>query len=86
MRNIIMLNFEGPVPGKGWGCFVCNLPADGASASVCDDCLESGREIKFVHNGYPSDGRLPIDQLEKKPFEHNYHLHHIDEQTMWHEL
>lgn len=75
VRNIIMLPFEGPIPGRGWGCFQCNLPANGASAVVCDDCLDRTDEIKFVNNGYPKDGRIPIDQLERKPFDHDMKYH-----------
>lgn len=77
VRNIICLNRKGPTPGKGWGCFVCGLPQDGAVAVLCDDCLEWGAKIRFVCIGYPaSDGRMPIEELPDEPFEHNltYHI------------
>ena len=45
VRNIMMIPFRAPVPGKGWGCLVCRLPSDGAVAVVCDACLESGAPI-----------------------------------------
>ena len=38
VRNIVMLGFKAPVPGTGWGCAVCGLPANGALAVVCDRC------------------------------------------------
>lgn len=79
VRNIIMLPFEGPVPRQGWGCLQCNLPPNGASAVLCDDCLDHYQEgtaiIKFVLNGYPKNGRFPIDQLEKTPFDHDMKFH-----------
>jgi hypothetical protein len=68
VRNIIMLNQLAPTPGKGWGCFVCGLPQNGAIAVVCDDCLErlgQDLELKFACRGYPGkDGRVPIEALQ----------------------
>lgn len=71
VRNIICLDRKSPTLGKGWGCFICGLPGDGAGAVLCDDCLEQGAAIRFVCIGYPaSDGRMPIEQLPEEPFEH----------------
>lgn len=65
VRNIIMLHKRSPAPGKGWGCCLCSLPADGAVAVKCDACLEAEAPLKFACAGYPAkDGRVPIDQLE----------------------
>lgn len=62
--------------GKGWGCFVCGLPLNGAVAVVCDDCLESGAEFQFVCTGYPGeDGRTPIGELSDEVFEHDLEVH-----------
>lgn len=73
VRNILMLSQKSPMPGKGWGCFQCGLPSDGASAVVCDDCLE--KPLKFACRGYPGvDGRIPIEELTEK-IEHDYAKH-----------
>jgi hypothetical protein len=40
-RHIVMLAKRGSTPGKGWGCFVCKLPNDGATAVICDECREA---------------------------------------------
>jgi hypothetical protein len=68
VRNVLMLPLKNEVPGHGWGCLVCRLPADGASAVLCDDCLNlyqaSLAELKFACRGYPAtDGRVPIEKL-----------------------
>ncbi|HEX8289791.1 MAG TPA: hypothetical protein VF556_17550 [Pyrinomonadaceae bacterium] len=65
---LVTLDKKSPVAGQGWGCFVCNLPSDGANAVICDDCepkLASGEaELKFACAGYPSNGkRIPIGEL-----------------------
>lgn len=83
VRNIILLHRKCPTPGRGWGCLQCGLPADYATAVVCDGCQESGAEIKFVCTGYPgSDGRTPIEMTQAVKVKHNY-LHHPEAlQTM----
>jgi len=76
VRNVVMLDRKGPVPGRGWGCLVCDLPLDGAVAVLCDDCLANrAGEIRFVCNGCPKDGRLPIEELAFEPFEHRMACH-----------
>lgn len=76
-RNIVMLEQKGVTPGKGWGCFQCGLPMDGAIAAICDDCAEQGiPQIHFVYDGYVHDGKLiPIDELPQVRHEHNMALH-----------
>lgn len=75
--NFMMLPYRGPTPGKGWGCVVCGLPADGAVAVLCDTCVESGRPIKFICTGYPNkDGRTPTDDTGVlTPFDHDMTKH-----------
>lgn len=68
VRNIGCVNKKAPVPGKGWGCIVCDLPADGATVVLCDACAKSLRASKadprFACRGYPaSDGRVPFSEL-----------------------
>ena|ERR1700733_8937621 len=65
---MVMLEVKNTIPGHGWGCVVCNLPADGASAVLCDDCAtkwQAGEaKLRFACCGYPADeGRVPIGQL-----------------------
>jgi hypothetical protein len=78
VRNIIMLDLESPTPGRGWGCFACGLPLNGAIAVVCDACLErlgQDLELKFACRGYPGkDGRIPIGELTQE-FHHNVLKH-----------
>lgn len=80
VRNVLMLKFKAPQPGKGWGCFVCGLKNDGAVAVVCDECLgdpDAGSkvDIKFACVGYPQDNqRISLDQLAE-PFDHNMARH-----------
>lgn len=77
VRNIICLDRRGPTPGKGWGCFTCHLPQDGAIAVLCDDCFfDLTAEIIYVCIGYPGiDGRMPIAELANEPFEHDLAFH-----------
>ena len=84
VRNIVMLNKKSPVPGHGWGCLVCGLPSDGASAVLCDPCLELYQEdentLKFACRGYPAiDGRIPIDRLEGH-HDHDMEVHQFEEE------
>lgn len=79
VRNIIMLDKKAPITGRGWGCFVCHLPSDGASAVLCDECLEGMNnqniELKFACRGYPgSDGRINFDEL-KDEHKHDMSFH-----------
>jgi hypothetical protein len=64
VRNIVMLEQKGTVPGSGWGCVQCGLPCDGAAAVLCDDCMSLGRPIKFAIAGPAKDKkRVPIESL-----------------------
>lgn len=81
--TLMMLPFLAPVPGTGWGCFVCGLASDGACAVLCDNC--AGRAytmaepldvIKWVPIGYAKEGeRLPIEQFARIPFGHDISRH-----------
>jgi hypothetical protein len=77
--NGIMLKLRGPSPGKGWGCFTCDLPLDGALAFICDRCLELGHErapIKWVVEGLVANkGRAPIETCTEF-FDHDLSKHH----------
>lgn len=80
VRNVIMLPNKAEVLGHGWGCFVCNLPADGASAVLCDPCLTLYQAGEFalvcVCRGYPAiDGRIPYDRLDPTSHTHDQNAH-----------
>lgn len=78
VRNVLQLEFKSPSPGKGWGCLQCGLPADGAIAVVCDQCLgrmastpngdDRRLALKFVCAGFPGiDGRVPFETVKNGP-------------------
>jgi len=61
------------VPGSGWGCVVCGLPADGAIAVLCDGCLD--HTPRFAVHGYADGGgRILIDEL-REAFDHDLSRH-----------
>jgi hypothetical protein len=84
LRNvgtIVMLPVRGALPGRGWGCVVCGLPADGASAVLCDACVggyaAGDQPLRFICRGYPdSDGRMPFKDLAGAPHEHDPNVEH----------
>lgn len=78
--NIICLGRRSPTPGRGWGCTQCKLPADGATAVVCDGCMPQlaagAGKLRFVCTGYPgSDGRTPVTAFTT-PFNHRPDVDH----------
>lgn len=80
VRNVVMLKGRCPTPGRGWGCIVCGLPADGAIAVLCDKCqddLQDGKaQIKWICTGYPAqDGRTPLAEMLQVPFDHDLTKH-----------
>lgn len=79
-NTIVMLDRRGAEPGKGWGCVVCGLPADGAYAVLCDPCAEryaaGEAELDTACLGYPGEGRrIPIADLPPGEFEHDFSKH-----------
>lgn len=84
VNNFICLDRRAPIPGTGWGCLVCDLPADGALAVVCDDCLKlfSNQEVqlKNIVWGYPAEKqRMPYTNLSPKNFKHDPAFHPEDQ-------
>lgn len=70
VNTVILLRLKCPIPGRGWGCFECDLPADGACIVVCDYCcmLRSPEDVvataRWACRGMPAtDGRVPIESL-----------------------
>jgi hypothetical protein len=77
--NILVLEKRAPIPGTGWGCFVCNLPHDGALAVVCDDCLRQSRDLKEAISGYPAEKkRIAFSELPPGSFKHIAEMHERD--------
>ena len=81
VRNLINLSRRTSIPGTGWGCMVCNLPLDGASAIVCDECLEEvalqgPASLRYAIHGYPTaKERIEIDKLPPGEFKHTKEMH-----------
>jgi hypothetical protein len=78
--GIEMLAVKNEVPGHGWGCVICHLPFDGASAVICQDCIEGYEAnrlaLRFACRGYPGiDGRVPRETLTI-PHEHDLSVDH----------
>lgn len=91
VRNVIFLPYESPSPGMGWGCFVCNLPPNGAIAVMCDGCLDAEAPILYACLGRPAEGkgRVPLSEIEHAPFEHEltphlaeYAQQHLDKKEL----
>lgn len=79
VRNVVLLNVVGPVPGTGWGCLQCGLPADGAVAVLCDDCAERlgpGFDgLRFICEGYPKDDKRIAYTGGGERFDHDLSRH-----------
>jgi hypothetical protein len=77
VRNLLMLPYKAPAPGSGWGCVVCHLPPDGASAIVCDQCLRNKVPLKDVIVGQATEGkRAPIDSVNSGLVHEHDELYH----------
>lgn len=76
VRNFITLNRPAPVPGTGWGCYVCGLDLNGALAVVCDSCLERNAAIKWVIYGQAWRGeRILLSECPDGEFHHRMSYH-----------
>ena len=68
VRTLLMLDRKAHIPGTGWGNAAAGLPADGAIAVLCDNCLETGSELTQVVYGFvASKERRPLEELTE-PF------------------
>jgi hypothetical protein len=82
VHTIVMLPYRCKMPGHGWGCVVCHLPSDGASAVLCIGCTTLAEQrgidavLRFACRGYPgTDGRAPIEKFQE-PFTHDEGVEH----------
>ena len=76
VRNFVMMQFETPLQGTGWGCFKCDLPMNGAVSVLCDECIDMGQEPLFICLGHPeNDMREPIAALDTDPHKHDMSRH-----------
>ena len=78
--GVCFINRRSPTPGKGWGCYVCKLPPDGAMAVLCDECAEGlakrEGEPRYICTGDPAEpDRTPFFDLSPEPFEHDLSMH-----------
>jgi len=84
VRNIYCLHKLSPTPGRGWGCVVCDLPNDGATAVVCDECQQAcgasvTNALVYACRGRPGvDGRVPVAELTGEHY-HDMRAHLEDE-------
>jgi hypothetical protein len=76
VRNLIMLDKRAKTPGNGcWGCLQCGLPLEGATAILCDQCIDAGCPPLWAIVGEPAAGlRIPTSELTE-PFEHDMSKH-----------
>lgn len=78
VRTIVMLRKRLPEAerGKGWGCWQCHAPLDGASAVLCDTCMRLDASAwQTACLGYPAEGRrVPLSELTEL-FDHDYAFH-----------
>lgn len=76
VRNVMCLNKRSPY-GFGWGCMQCGLPAEGAIAVICDECLEAEAPIREVIKGEAFKGeRFPYEETAGwEEFEHDLSQH-----------
>jgi hypothetical protein len=72
--HMLLLGFQAPENYRGWGCFVCQLPARGAQALLCPKCKgkTSADELQTICGGaYAISGdRVPLQGYERIPFGH----------------
>lgn len=82
VRNMLCLPMRAPTPGKGWGCVVCGLPADGALTLLCDDCIAlDDPPIHFVIDGPAFGGQfITHRRVDAVPFTHDLRKHPPEEE------
>lgn len=80
-HNLFQMDYKNPVKSEsGWGCVVCDLPAEGAVAVVCDACLnEHGSESIFDRINTFMDGpnrRILVPEAKRQiPHKHDLSKH-----------
>lgn len=79
VRNIVFMPFEAPAGFRGWGCSVCDLPARGALAVVCDDCVGDQGKVRLICGGerITEGARLKLKGFVKTPFRHRKAAHQM---------
>ena len=93
VRTIVMLDFRAPPGFIGWGCVVCDLPAIGATAIVCDVCVDAYEDevperLKWIQGGqYATQGiRVPLDGFPREPHGHDLSKHERAGMAWWNGL
>jgi len=77
VRNFVFLERKTPYAGTGWGCLVCDLPADGAVAVICDRCAAANTPpVTAIAGPIQSGRRIPVAELIAMPYHrHDHHQH-----------
>jgi hypothetical protein len=76
VRNIINLDERAPqLPGTVWGCLQCGVPSVGATAVICDACLETEAPIRFVVAGWLEEKDRAVRASDAEPFTHDWTKH-----------
>lgn len=75
--NLLQLDYK-VESETAWGCFVCNLPMQGAVAAVCDLCMETYADIEpqicFLMD--TAERRIPVPpKNERIPHLHDMRAH-----------
>jgi hypothetical protein len=74
---VVFLPFQAPEGFRGWGCMACHLPARGAIAVMCQDCVAAEKVPRFVATGVNvgDNMRVSLEGYLQIPFLHDLRLH-----------
>lgn len=61
--TLLQVRRRAPMAGHDWGCFVCQLPADGATAVLCDACSSAMGDVLDARGPGESPFDLMLAQL-----------------------
>jgi hypothetical protein len=86
VRTMIQMQWTCPVPGTGWGCVQCGVPADGALVVLCDHCAEKIQngalsiksDLHHVVSGeLAGKGRMDVEtwRRNREAFSHDFRKH-----------
>jgi hypothetical protein len=74
---VVFLPFQAPEGFCGWGCMACHLPARGAIAVMCQDCIGAEKAPRFIAAGVNvgDNMRVSLERYLQIPFLHDLRLH-----------
>ena len=79
-QSLVTLTFTAPVPGTGWGCTTCNLPADGAVAAhnaACEEAPQLGPPKRIINGYIGQRQRIDFNDYQHQPFDHDPKAHEL---------